>query len=164
MESIDEFSFSTGYERKALDLYETSVAPHLQLLDSPPILSDKVSSADPDYDDASFEDMFHQVHRAQASHSPREDLSVCRQCPIVQGDLLEIDLERPREHQNTEAQIRTLLDDQCQARTNQHEFQAVRAEEEPRLLQGQILVSNFEIREGHQISLIEMEELRKFQS
>ena len=53
---------------------------------------------------------------------------------------------------------------ECQARTSQHEFQAARAEEEQRLLQGQSLQQKLEFREAHQRSLTEMEELRKFQS
>ena len=86
-------------------------------------------------------------------------LSVCRrrQCPIEQGDLLEIDRGDPV---STEAQKhrlgRTLLDDQkeqilaeCQARISQHEFQAARAEEEQRLLQGQLLQQKLEFREAH---------------
>ena len=75
------------------------------------------------------------------------------------------------EHRNSEAQIRTLLDNQkeqilaeCQARINQHEFQAARAEEDQQLLQGQVLQQNLELREARQRSLTEMEELRKFQS
>ena len=78
---------------------------------------------------------------------------------------------RPGEHRSSEAQIRTLLDDQkeqiladCQARINQHEFQAARAEEEQRLLQGQLLQQKLELREAHQRSLTEMEELKRFQS
>ena len=50
---------------------------------------------------------------------------------------------QPGEHESSEAQIRTLLDEQkqkvlaeCQARISQHEFQATQAEEEQRLLQG----------------------------
>ena len=60
---------------------------------------------------------------------------------------------RPVEQRNQEAQIRTLLDKQkeqilaeCQARINQHEFQAARAEEEQRLFQGQLLQQNLELR------------------
>ena len=75
------------------------------------------------------------------------------------------------EHRSSEAQIRTLLDEQkvkvlaeCQARINQHEFQAARAEEQQRLLQGQLWQRNLEFREAHQRSLTEMEELRKFES
>ena len=44
MDSTDEFSLSTGYEPKAHDLYETSVEPHMQLLNSPPLFSDKIST------------------------------------------------------------------------------------------------------------------------
>ena len=61
---------------KAHGFYETTVEPCVQLLNSPAILSSKASTADPDYDDAKLENMLHQVHRAQAYHSLREDLSV----------------------------------------------------------------------------------------
>ena len=82
---------------------------------------------------------------------------------------------QPGEHRSSEAQIRTLLDNQkeqilaeCQARISQHEFQAARAEEvqqrDQQLLQGQLLQQILELREAHQRSLTEMEELRKFQS
>ena len=142
----------------------------MQLLDSPPLFSDKVSSADPDYDDATLEDMLHQAHRAQAYHSPREDLSVS-----LSSSSMSDRTGRHGEHRNSEAQIRTLLDNQkeqilaeCQARINQHEFQAARAEEVPQrdqqLLQGQLLQQNLELREAHQRSLTERGELRKFQS
>ena len=80
---------------------------------------------------------------------------------------------------------------ECQARINRHEFQAAydrrsllklgeivesqqeelhcaRAEEvqqrDQQLPQGQLLQQNLELREAHQRSLTEMEELRKFQS
>ena len=57
---------------------------------------------------------------------------------------------------------------QSYARINQHDFQAARAEEvqqrDRQLLQGQLLQQNLELREAHQRSLTEMEELRKFQS
>ena len=125
----------------------------MQLLESPPLFSNKVSSADPDYDDATLEDMLHQVHRAQAYHSPREDLSVSLSSSMSDrtGRLVGGRSGRPGEHRSSEAQIRTLLDDQkeqilaeCQARINQHEFQAARAEEEQRLFQGQLLQQNLE--------------------
>ena len=76
MDSTDEFSLSTGYEPNSYDFNETSVEPCMQLLDSPPLFSNNVSSADPDYDDAALEGMLHEAHRAQAYHSLREDLSV----------------------------------------------------------------------------------------
>ena len=135
----DEFLLSIGYEPKAHDFYETSVEPYVQLPDSPPLFSNKVSSADPDYDDATLEDMLHQVHRAQAYHSLREDLSVSLSSSSMSDRTGRLVGDRPRrlgEHRSSEAQIRTLLDDQkeqilaeCQARISQHEFQAARAEE-----------------------------------
>ena len=132
MDSTDEFSLSTGYEPKAYDVCETSVEPYMQLLDSPPLFSDKVSSADPDYDDATLEDMLHQAHRVQAYHSLREDLSVSLSSSSMSdrtGRPVGDRPGRPGEQRNPEAQIRTLLDKQkerilaeCQAEINQHEF------------------------------------------
>ena len=113
------------------DFKETSVEPYTKLLDSPPLFSDKVSSADPDYDDTALEDMLHQAHRAH--HSPREDLSVSLSSSMSDrtGRPVGDRTWRPVEHRNQEAQIRTLLDKQkeqilaeCQARINKHEFQA----------------------------------------
>ena len=174
VDSTDEFTLSTGYEPKAHDFYETSVEPCMQLLDSPPLFSNKVSSADPAYDDATLEDMLHEAQRAQAYHSLREDLSVSLSSSSVSDRTGRPVGDRPGrlgEHRNSEAQIWTLLDNQkeqilaeCKARINQHEFQAARAEEDQQLLQGQLLQQNLELREAHQKSLTEMEELRKFQS
>ena len=72
---------------------------------------------------------------------------------------------QPGEHERSEAQIRTLLDEQkqkvlaeCQARISQHEFQAAQAEEEQRLLQGLLWQQKLEFREAHQRGLTEMEE------
>ena len=173
MDSTYEFSLSTGYEPKAHDFYETSVEPYMQLQDSPPLFSNKVSSADPDYDDSTLEDMLHQAHRAQAYHSLREDLSVSLSSSSMSDRTGRPVGDRPGrlgEHRNSEAQIRTLLDNQkeqiladCQARINLHDFQAARAEEDQRLLQGQLLQQGLELREAHQRSLTEIEELRKFQ-
>ena len=146
----------------------------MQLLDSPPLFSNKVSSADPDYDDGTLEDMLHQVHRAQVYHSLREDLSVSLSSSSMSdrtGQLVGDRSGRLGEHKSSEAQIWNLLDDQkeqilaeCQARISQHEFQAARAEEQQRLFQGQLLQQRLEFREAHQRCLTEMEELRKFQN
>ena len=168
MDSSDEFLLAAGYEPNAYDFKETSVEPYTELLDSPPLFSDKVSSADPDYDDAALEDTLHQAHRAHACHSLREDLSVSLSSMSDRT-------VRPVKQRNQEAQMKTLLDKQeeqilaeCQARINQHEFQAARAEEvqqrDQQLLQGQLLQQNLDLREAQQRSLTEMEELRKFQS
>ena len=167
MDSFDETYLNTGYEPKAHDFHETTVEPYVQLLNSPPLFSNKVSSADPDYDDATLENMLRQVHRAQVYHSLREDLSVSLSSSSMSdrtGQPVGERPGRPGEHRNSEAQIRTLLDDQkeqilaeCQGRISQHEFQTARAEEEQRLLQGQLLQQKLEFREAHQRSLTDME-------
>ena len=118
--------------------------------------------------------MLYQAHRAQVDHSVREDLSVSLSSSSMSDRTKQLVGDRsgqPGEHRSSEAQIRTLLDEQkvkvlaeCQARTSQHEFQAARAEEEQRLLQGRLWQQKLEFREAHQRSLTEMEELRKFQS
>ena len=78
---------------------------------------------------------------------------------------------QPGEHKSSKAQIRTLLDEQRQTiiaeyreKVSHHELQAAHAEEERRLLQGQLWRQKLEFREAHQQSLTEMAELRKFQS
>ena len=50
------------------------------------------------------------------------------------------------------------------ARISHHELHAAHAEEDCRLLQGQLWRQKLEFREAHQRSLTVMEELRKFQS
>ena len=72
---------------------------------------------------------------------------------------------------SSNAQIRTPLEEQRQMIIEEyreevvhHELQAAHAEEERRLLQGQLWRQKLEFREAHQQSLTEMEELRKFQS
>ena len=78
---------------------------------------------------------------------------------------------KPDERDSSNAQIRTLLEEQRQMiieeyreKVSHHELQAAHAEDERRLLQGQLWQQRLEFREAHQQSLTEMEELRKFQS
>ena len=202
MDLSDECLLSTGYEPNAYDFKETSVEPYTELLDSPPLFSDKVSSADADYDDAALEGMLREAHRVHSHHSQREDLSVSLSSSSMSdrtGRPVGDRTVRPVEQRNQEAQIRTLLDKQkeqilaeCQAEINRHEFlqaaydrrsllklgeliesqqeelHCARSEEvqqrDQQLLQGRLLQQNLELREAHQRSLTEMEELRKFQS
>ena len=78
---------------------------------------------------------------------------------------------KPEERNSSNAQIRTLLDEQrlmiiaefCE-KTGHHELQAAHAEEERRILREELWRQKLEFREVHQQSLTEMEELRKFQS
>ena len=54
---------------------------------------------------------------------------------------------------------------ECQAKINRHEFQAEELQQrDQQLLHGQLLQQILELREAHQKSLSEMEELKKFQS
>ena len=78
---------------------------------------------------------------------------------------------QPDERNSSNAQIRTLLDEQrqmtiaeCCEKVGHHELQAARAEEERRTLREELWRQKLELREVHQQSLTEMEELRKFQS
>ena len=78
---------------------------------------------------------------------------------------------KPDERDSSSAQIRTLLEEQRQMiiaeyreKVGHHELQAVHAEEERRLLQGQLWRQKLEFRDARQQSLTEMKELRKFQS
>ena len=78
---------------------------------------------------------------------------------------------KPVGENSSNAQIRTLLDEQRQMimteyceKIDHHELQAARAEEERRLLQEEFWRQQMDFREVHQQSLTEMEELRKFQS
>ena len=75
------------------------------------------------------------------------------------------------ERNSSNALIRTLFEEQRQTivaeyreKVSHHELHAAHAEEERRLLQGQLWQQKLEFREAHQQSLTEMEELRKFQS
>ena len=151
-------SFPTRFEPKAHDFYE--------LLNSPALLSYTTPTADPDYDDVTLEEVLHQAHRAQVDHSVREDLSVSLSSSSMSdrtGQPVGDRSEQPGEHKSSEAQIRTLLEEQkqkvlaeWQARISQHEFQAARAEEEQRLLQEQLWQQKLEFREARQQSLTEM--------
>ena len=78
---------------------------------------------------------------------------------------------KPEERNSSNAQIRTLLEEQRQMiiaeyreKVSHHELQAAHAEEERRLLQEQKRRQKLKFREAHQQSLTEMEELRIFQS
>ena len=77
---------------------------------------------------------------------------------------------KPDKRDSSNAQIRTFLEKQRQMiiaeyceKIGHHELQAAHAEEDRRLLQGQLWRQKLEFREAHQQSLTEMKELRKFQ-
>ena len=79
--------------------------------------------------------------------------------------------EKMVDRTGSNAQSRTLLDEQRQTiiaeyceKISHHELQAARAEQERKILQEELWRQQKDFREVHQQSLIEMEELRKFQS
>ena len=108
------------------------VEPYTELLNSPPLFSDKGFPADAEYD--ALEGMLREAHRVHSHHSQREDLSVSLSSSSVSDRterLVGDRAGRPAELSSQKAQIRTLLDKQkeqilaeCQAEINRHEFQA----------------------------------------
>ena len=78
---------------------------------------------------------------------------------------------QPDERNSSNAQIRTLVEEQRQTiiaefreKVGHHELQAAHAVKERRLLQGQLWRQKLEFREARQQPLTDMEELRTFQS
>ena len=106
------------------------------------------------------------------AHSGQVDYCVPGGMSVSQSSSVMFDGSgQPDERNSSNAQIRTLLEEQRQTiiaeyreKVGHHELQAAHAEEERRLLQGQLWRQKLEFREAHQQSLTEMEELRKFQS
>ena len=130
-------------------------------------------------DDLTLGKMLTEAYREQVDYFVQEGVSVSQLSLSVRFDRSgQLDGERmvdrsgqPDECNSSKAQIRTLLDEQRQMiiaeyceKVSHHELQAAQAEEERRLLQGQLWRQKLEFREAHQLSLTEMEELRKFQS
>ena len=78
---------------------------------------------------------------------------------------------KPEEQNSSNAQIRTLLEEQrqmiiaeCCEKISHHELQAARAEQERQILQEELWRQQRDFHEVHQQNLTEMDELRKFQS
>ena len=130
-------------------------------------------------DDLTLGKMLTEAYRGQVGYFVQEGVSVSQLSSSVRFDTSgQPDGERmvdksgqPDECNSSKAQIRTLLEEQRQtvlaernARVSHHELQAAQAQEERRLLQGQLWQQKLEFREAHQRSLTEMEESRKFQS
>ena len=174
MASIDETYSFTGCEPNAYDFKETSVESYTELPTSPPFLSDRGFPEDSEYDDAALEGMLREAHRVHSHHPQREDLSVGLSSSVSErtGRPVGERARRPAECSSQDAQNRFLLDRQkerilaeCQAEINRHEFQAEELQRrDQQLLHAQLSQQNWELREAHDKSLNEMEELKKFQS
>ena len=169
-DTYDFLYLHTGYEPKAHDFDE--------LQNSSVPLSFKIPSADQDVDDLTLGEMLTEAYRGQVDYFVQGGVSVSQLSSSVrfdrsgQPDGEMVDRSgQPDECNSSKAQIRTLLEEQrqtilaeCHARASHHELQAAQAEEERRLLQGQLWQQKLEFREAHQRNLTEMEELWKFQS
>ena len=88
---------STSNEPNAYDFKETSIEPYTELLDSPSLFSDKVSSADADYDDESRVCFAKLTEYIAITFHEKTCLSLCRrrQCPTERGDPLETERGDP---------------------------------------------------------------------
>ena len=169
-DTYDVFYLHTGYEPNGPDFNE--------LQNSSVFLSFKIPATDQDVDDLTLGKMLTEAYRGQIDYFVQEGVSVSQLSSSVRSDRSgQPDGEmvdrsgQPDECNSSKAQIRTLLEEQrqiiladCDARVSHHELHAAHAEEERRLLQGQLWQQKLEFREAHQRSLTEMEELQKFQS
>ena len=177
--------------------YEPNLLTFGELNDSSVPFSFMIPSSDQDVDDVTLGKMLTEAHRGQADYCGPEGMSVSQSSSVVfdragkpagernvdqsvgfgvtrfSEDIQTVRMVdrsgQPDERNSSNAQIRTLLEEQRQTiiaeyreKVGQHELQAVHAEEERRLLQGQLWRQKLEFREAHQQSLTEMEELRKF--
>ena len=138
-----------------------------ELNDSSVPFSFKIPAADQDVDDLTLGKMLTEAYRGQVDYFVQEGVSVSQLSSSVRFD----GSGQPDERNSSKVQIRTLLEEQrqtilaeCHARVSHHELQAAQAEEERRLLQGQLSQQKLEFCEAHQRSLTEMEESRKLQS
>ena len=191
MDSLDETYSLTGYEPNTYDFKETYVESNTELLTSPPF-SKQGFPEDAEYDDAALEDMLREAHRVHVHHSQREDLSVGQSSSVSERTVRPAESSSQDAQIRTllDRQKERILAE-CQAEINRHEFQAdydrrssrklgeivesqkeelhcVQAEElqrrDQQLLHEQLLQQILELREAHEKSLSEMEELKKLQS
>ena len=161
--------------------YEPNYMAVSELNDSSGSFSHVTPSSDQDMNDVTLGKLLIEAHRGQADCCEPEGVSVSQSSLSIvfdragkpaggNVDQKSIDQGNLRSD-SSNAQIRTLLEEQRQMiiaeyreTVGHHELHAARAEEERRILQGQVWRQQLELREVHQQSLTEMEELRKFQS
>ena len=124
-------------------------------------------------DDLTLGKMLTEAFRGQVDYFVQGGVSVSQLSSSVRSDRSgQLDgemvdrLGQPDERDSSDAQIRTLLEEQRQTiiaeyreKVSHHELQAAQAEEERRLLQGQLWRQKLEFREARQQSLTETEEL-----
>ena len=151
--SDDAYDVSTS-----LTGYEPNCMTFGELNDSSVPFSYIIPSSDQDMDDVTLGKLLSEAHRGQADYCEPEGVSVSQSSSsVVFGRS-----GKPDERNSSNAQIRTLLEEQRQMiiaeyreKVGHHELHAARAEEERRLLQGRLWRQKLELREVHQQSLTE---------
>ena len=169
-DTLNAFTSPTGYEPNLLTFGE--------LNDSSVPFSFRIPSSDQDVDDVTLGEMLIEAHRGQADYCGPEGMSVSQSSSVRfdrsgQPDGRSV-IDRSGQtdgERSSNAQIRTLLEEQRQTITAQyreqvshHELQTAQAEEERRPLQEQLWRQKLEFREALQQSLTELKELRNFQN
>ena len=124
-----------------------------ELGDSQGSFSYITQSSDLDIDDATLGKLLTEAHRGQADCCDPEGVSVSQSSSSVVFDRT----GKPAGENSSNAQIRTLLDEQRQmiieeycGKIGHHELQAARAEEERRILREELWRQNLEFRDAHQ--------------
>ena len=126
-------------------------------------------------DDVTLGKLLAEVHREYADYRRPEGVCVSPSSMSVMvdrtGKLVEEITGNAEERERSSAEIRILFNEQrrtiiaeCFEKVSHHEFQAVRAEQERKILQEELWCEQRDFREVHQQNLTEMEELRKLKS
>ena len=142
-DTYDFLYLHTGYEPKAHDFDE--------LQNSSVPLSFKIPVADQDMDDLTLGKTLTEAYRGQVDYFVQGGVSASQLSSSVRSDRS----GQPDERNSSKAQIRTLLKEQRKTiiaeyleKVSHQELQAAQAEEERRLLQGQLWQQKLEFREA----------------
>ena len=173
--TLDDYLPNTGYEPNAIEFTSTTelnnaVFSDINFQDS---LDYTAPSSDLYMDDDALGKLLAEVHRDYADYRRAEGVSVSQSSVSVMVDRTGEPVEEriAEEHESSSAQIRTLLKEQrktiiteyCE-KVPHHELLAAQAEQDRRILQGELLRQQHDFREVHQQDLIKMKELQKFQN
>ena len=172
--TLDDYLTLTGYEPNAMKFTtELNDAVSSDFIDFQDSLVHIAPSSDHYMDDDTLGKLLAEVHRDYADYRRPEGVSVSPSSMSVMVDRTEKPVEEMivEERESSSAQIRTMFDEQrrtiiaeCCEKVSHHELQATRAEQERKILQGELWRQQQDFREVHQQNLTEMKELQKFQN
>ena len=129
-------------------------------------------SSDLYMDDDTLGKLLAEVHRDCADYRRAEGVSVSTSSVSVMVDRTGEPVEKmiAEERESSSAQIRTLFNEQrktifaeCCEKVSHHELLAAQAEQDRRILQGELLRQQQDVREVHQQDLTKMKEMQKIQ-